>query len=802
MSYTHKQETIPYEAIANVPVLNIKEVLLKYLHYLWLFLLCLTLALFGAWLYLRYTPAKYNVSATMLIRTDNNRGGSGGENAFSDLLLFREGINKQNEIQILQSRSMMARVVKALDLQSSYYVIGNVKTTNIYKDAPFVVKFVPPFTGRQAFKLKIQFVDHQHFRLGESPKVYTFGEVIPVPSGKVQIFPKESIYSDFSYKDYIYQWRPLEQAAMLTRVGLQVKPVDDRSNMLQLNYVTENANLGADVVNTLMYEYNKAAVEDKNEINRKILAFIDDRLGLVEHQLDSVEREMQQYRSSKGVINLEAQSQLYFSSAGEMAQSIREQQIQLQVVGLLEDYLSNPANQKSLVPSTLGITDPTLLALTETYNKLVMDRDHQLQTGATLNNPDVLNLDKNIEEARQKLLRSLANIKKAYEQALHTLERQNRELQGEIASIPSKEQQSRERARQQEIKQNLYLYLLQKKEESAIAQASTIANARVVDEALNTANQISPNRTRVHTMAVVLGLLVPILIIYIIDLFNDKVTTKADIVKAVQAPIIAEVGHSDEEGILVFPQKTRTVIVEQLRILRSNLEFMLGEKSDKPVIMVTSSFSGEGKSFISTNLGAALAITGKRAVILEFDMRRPKILTGLGLPKGSGISNYLVGAASLEQLPKPVQQVENLYVIPCGPIPPNPAEILLTSKIGALFDWLRKEFDAIIVDTAPVGLVSDSITLGKYADMTLYVVRQRYTYKKQLNYINELYHQKKLPNLALLVNDVVTHGAQGYYGYGAGMYGYGYGYGADSGYFENGQSKTWFSKRKKNKRLG
>jgi len=791
MNSTDKQGTNPYEVMENVPVLNIKELLFKYLHYLWLFILVIALALIGAWLYLRYTPPKFNVTATMLIRSDNPRGGN-GENAFADLMLYKENINKQNEIQILQSRTLMARVVKALDLQSSYYVVGNVKTTNIYRESPFTVQIIPPFNDQRPIHLEIHFTGPGKFRIGEAPKEYVFGEIFTLNNTKFRLVGRESIYSDLSYKDYIYRYLPLEQAAIDIRSALQIKPADDRSSMLQLNYITENPRLGADIINTLMQEYNEAAVEDKNEINRKILSFIDDRLRYVETQLDSVERDMQQYRTSQQVINLEAQSELYLNNAGSMTQKIRDQHIQLQVVELLENYLSQSGNSRQLVPSTLGISDPTLLQLTEAYNSLLIERNTQLQTGVTENSFVIKNIDKNLEEARQKLLRGLANVKRAYQQALNTLERENKELQRQIASIPAKEQQSRERARQQEIKQGLYLYLLQKKEESAIAQASTIANARVVDQALNSASQVSPNRSRVYTMAFFLGLLVPVLIIYIIDLLNDKVTVKADVVKATRAPIIGEVGHSNQASVLLFPQKSRTVIAEQLRILRSNLQFLVAEKAEKPVILVTSSFSGEGKSFISTNLGATIAIAGKRTVILEFDMRKPKILTGLGLNKGFGITNYLVGAATLEQLPKKVEQVENLYVISCGPVPPNPAELLLSPKIAELFDWLREEFDAVIIDSAPVGLVGDAITLGKFADMTLYVIRQRYTYKRQLSFINELFHQRKLPKMALLVNDVITKGSKGYYGYSSGSYSYGYGYGYGYGHANARYSEDYF----------
>lgn len=240
-----------------------------------------------------------------------------------------------------------------------------------------------------------------------------------------------------------------------------------------------------------------------------------------------------------------------------------------------------------------------------------------------------------------------------------------------------------------------------------------------------------------------------------------------------------------------------------MRILRSNLRFVLGDQFERPTILVTSSFSGEGKSFISTNLGATLAISGQKTVILELDLRKPKILVGLGLAKGHGLTNYLVGSAKLEELAKPVPHVDNLYVIPCGPVPPNPSEILLTPKFGQLFEWLKQNFDCIVIDTAPVGLVSDAFTLSQYADATIYVVRQRYTFKRQINFIDDLYRKHKLPKMGILVNDFVSEGTKGYYGYGAAKYGYGYGYGYGTGagygesyYVTDGKKKTLYRKIK------
>jgi capsular exopolysaccharide family len=772
---------------------NIKEILMRYLHYSWLFALGIAIALLVAWLYLRYTPPQYKISATMLIRNDGSRGNTGSD-VFSELSLYRESTNKQNEIEILKSRAMMMRVVDSLGLQYSYFVVGNVKTTNIYRESPFELEFLD--APSNSLSLDIHFKDRNSFSIGDNPKVYVMGEPVRYADFYFRLVPRETNYSEMSYRDYIVKWMPTQMAAMSLSRGLIVESME-LSSMLQLNYITENPRLGADIINTLMAEYNKAAIEDKNQINRNILAFINDRLILVDKQLDSVERDLQSYKTGKQVLDLPSQSNVYFNNMIETNETIRKQEINIGVIELLENYLNSPEHKLTLVPSTLGIQDGTLQILTDNYNKLIDDRTAQLQTGATVNSPAVKNIEEDIEQARIKLLQALANIKAATMNTIASLRSQNQNLNKELASIPLKERESREKLRQQESKQSLYLYLLQKKEESSIAEASTIANSRVLDHALPIQTRVSPMPARVYAIAVLAGVVIPVIIVYLITLLNDKVTTKSDILKSTETPIVGEIGHSQLKNMLLFPEKSRSVVAEQLRIVRTNLRFILGELFEKPVIMITSSFSGEGKSFISTNLGAVMALSGKRTVVLEFDLRKPKIITNLGLTKGQGLTNFLVGAAHMENLPQPVPQVDNLYVISSGPVPPNPAEILLSSRIDELFTWLRSQFEVIIIDTAPVGLVSDAVTLNQYANSTLYVIRQRYTFKRQLNFINDLYVQNKLNRMGLIVNDVVSSGSASYYGYGGAHYGYGYGYGNGNGYYEEEKKEGLWTQWKK-----
>ena len=617
--------------------INPKEFLLKYLHYSWLFAICILLGLIGAWLYLRYTKPMYNVSSTLLIRNDNERRGGAisSQDMFSDMGLFQSTTNKQNEMLILSSRTMMERVVKNMGLQKKYSVIANVKTTDIYPDYPLELIVLHLADSSQPFSVHVHVSkDWSTFTIGESKQQYAVGQDIVLPRATFRIEPRPSSYRDLEYREFVLQWLPLMSAANYYKSGLVVNSANELSNVLSLSYVHENPLLASGILNELMKQYNEAGIEDKNEMNRKILTFINDRLYLVENQLDSVEGNLQRFRTSRDIINMPVQSELYFSNLNQLTENIRQQEIQLRVAALLEDYISKPENKLALVPSTLGLTDQTLIELVAAYNKLVRDRLAEIQTGATINNPIVKNVEQNIEEARVKMLQNLTNIKQVYVNNIRALNEQNNSLKKQITSIPEKEAQATEKARQQEIKRNLYLFLMQKREESEIAQASTIASSRILDIALPNLNLVSPIPSRIYSIALLIGFILPVLIIYLRDLMNDKVITRGEIIKGTNAPLLGEVGHSENEKVLLFPDNSRTIVAEQLRILRSNLRFVLGDQFDRPTILVTSSFSGEGKSFISTNLSATLAISGQKTVILELDLRKPKILVALGLAKG------------------------------------------------------------------------------------------------------------------------------------------------------------------------
>jgi capsular exopolysaccharide synthesis family protein len=773
-----------------------KELIFRYMHFLPLVILSISVALIGAYIKLRYSTPIYSISGKLLVSSQSPYGGGGGGDKFDDIFMMQQRVDKLNdEIEIIKSRNMAARVIRSLGMQKQVYSVGKIRTSIIYPGAvPFNFEILSITDTAAGFSLGITFINDTQFRLNEQPKKHFYNETINLPNVSFRITSNGNDRHIFASNDYLVAWNPAEKIAPGLSASINVGRVNEATNVLNLSYTTENPQLGVDVVNRYMREYQVANMEDKKQIAARTLEFIDEQLDTVFLELGGVEKNLQKYREKNKVYSPEAQTQIFLDEYSKGNKDQAEMQVKLKVTDYLISYLSDEKNRHNVIPSTLGIEEPALLQQVTELNKLQLERETALKNTPG-NNPRIINMESAIEKLRLDMVETLKNVRHTQVLAIEELSGKRSETSRAISSIPSKEKQLLEVTRQQNILQELYQYLLQKKLETAIASASTISNIKVLEPALSSGAPISPNRKGMYIIAVFIGLALPVGIIFLLEFLDDKVKGKNDVQQGTDAPILGEIGHADGgEGALVVTRNNRKIVAEQFRMVRSNLQYII-PKVEKPVLLVTSSFSGEGKSFISTNLGSVLAISGKRTVILEFDIRKPKIMKGLGLNERKGITNYIVGSAGFNEIIHQVPDVENLFVISCGPVPPNPAEMLLHRRVDELFQELRKQFDAIIIDSAPVGLVSDAMSLGRYADGTIYIVRHKYTLKKQLQMIDDIYRQSKLPHVAIVINDINSRGGYGgYYGYGS--YGYGYGYGVNgngSGYFDSGTSdkKRW-----------
>jgi tyrosine-protein kinase Etk/Wzc len=489
------------------------------------------------------------------------------------------------------------------------------------------------------------------------------------------------------------------------------------------------------------------------------------------------------YQRRYNLIDAENQAGSYFEVITEADKVVNEQTMQYSIAEMIDGYLADKRNaySKVVVPSTLGLEDPTLNGLVESYNKAQIERRSLLEANIPQGNPAVVELEANIEQVRTSIQENLRVIKNAMQSAIARVRTRSDIGQSQLQAMPEKVKELAEIRAQIETYQGLYKILQEKREETAISQAAIVSSSSILDIAYPNTTPISPKKRNILIMAVVAGVFIPALIIFLGEVLNDKISSRFDVERLTRAPILGEIGHSYADEVLVVSKTTRSMVAEQFRIIRSNLQYVL-HKKEKWTILVTSSFSGEGKSYVSLNMGAVMALSGKKTIVLEFDIRKPKVLSGLGMPKGPGITNFLLGKGELSEFIRPVPGRDNFFVLGCGPVPPNPSELLLDPRVTEMFEWLHANFDVVIIDTAPVGMVSDAMTLGRFADCTLYLARQGHTFKKQIALIEEFYRDKKLPMVSVIINDVKLKPGYGYYGYG--RYGYGYGYGYSSYYDE------------------
>ncbi len=777
-----------------------REMLMRYVHFLPWFLLSVAVALTLAFLNLRYSSRVYNVTGNLLIKDPNPYASAGG-GKFDDIFFGQPDRSLNDEMQIIHSRTMAKRVVKKLELQTMYFAEGKVRSSMIYKnESPFALDILQLKDTTRGFTLSINVKDDNSFTIGKNTQTIIFGQVFEIAVGSFRLNRTNDILSVFASKSFTINWLPEEKRAIQLLGGLKLGLSGDASNILSLTFETENPRSGVDIVNTFMDEYKKAGFEENKDVAKGALDFINDQLDSIRSKLGGVETDLRKFREKNKIYNPEQQSTIVFGEVSEMENRITDQAVKLKLVDFLVNYLNDDRNLYRLGMSTLGLEEPILVAQIGEFNKLQVQRETLLKTTLP-GNPMIGDLEAGIIKLKGDILSNLNSIRQTNLAILNDMTSKSRKASDEIALIPDKEQRLLDKTRNQKIFEELFSYLLQKKLETSIGSASTMPNSRVIETALASGVPVKPNARTIYLTAFLLGLAIPAGIIFLIEFLNDKVRSREDIEKATSAPILGEIGHAHDKQTLIVTKASRKFIAEQFRIIRTNLQYVL-PKTDKPVILVTSSFSGEGKSFISVNIGAAIALTGKKTVVLEFDIRKPKISQNLKLEQKTGISNYIIGKSDFRDLAVAVPNVDNLFVVPCGPIPPNPAELLLSERLDQLFAELKRSFDVVIIDTAPVGLVSDAITLGKFADITLYILRHNYTFKKQLRMIDELYVQKRLPKLALIINDIDVQRGYGNYhslgGYGTG-YGYGYGYGnGNTGYYEpESAGKNWIGKIKR-----
>jgi tyrosine-protein kinase Etk/Wzc len=738
-----------------------------------------------ATLYLRYAVPIYNATATILVRDEKKGGVQSQLSAFSDLgLMAGVKSNVDNEIEVIRSRSIIGGAVKKLGFNISYTSIGRVKTIEQYEKKPVEFSFYDTsenfYNKRKSFILN--FIDDTTFELiaDEVNNLgrFKYGAIINLDDSKLVINKNAGTFHAYS-KEFplAVQVHRINDVIDSFRGRLSVVSISKNSSVVSLSINDPVKQKAEDFLNTLIAVYNEDAISDKKFISENTLSFIQGRLKIITSELGDVEKDAEVFKKSNQVTDINTQAGIYLNNSVDFSKNLIETETQIKVVLDMISYVK-AKGKWDLVPNNLiSNADGKDVAnfITE-YNDLIIQRNRIVKDG-TQNNSIVINLEQKIEDLNANITSSLLRTLSALRIRKANLDKQDDIIKGRISKLPTQEREFRILARQQQIKESLYLYLLQKREETAISLAVTEPISKIVDQAFSSDYPVSPRRNIVYLIAIMFGMLVPFSIIYIRHLFDNKIKSRQDLEGKLSAPYLGDIPRSESHEEIINTN-SKSSSAEAIRIVRTNLEFMTTKipESQCRTIFVTSTIPKEGKTFVAINLASTIALSGKKVLLIGLDIRNPKIDRYVQLPS-QGLTNYLSKAnEDIDNYIVKFENFESFYVLPSGVVPPNPVDLLMNGNIDTMFEKLKQEYDYIIVDTAPVSLVTDTMLVAKNADIFIYVIRANFIDKRLIKMIEAFYRQKRLPNMAVLLND--TEWRKPYtYGYGAYGYGYGYGYG-------------------------
>ncbi len=767
--------------------LDIKLIIQKALKYWYLFILLLPLSLAGAYLYLRYTPPMYDASLLLLIKDEESSGQLNEEAAFAEIGFGNQKRNLKNELLILKSTPLMLRVVEALDLQNNYINLASTTKENLYKKSPVrILDWQPEQEGGElyaelyadkmgGFRLTTEIGENQIERRGE------FGRELILPNGRLILSRTESNGVEFPVGIAIISKKAM--ARMLAN-SLIVEEADKESSILLLSIRDVSAERARDILTELAAVYNESTIEEENQVYGNTIDLINERVQLIAGELSEAEQEVEAYKRRFNMVELSAEGSLLMKEVATYNKEISSTEVQLEILNSIEDFLARNQNKFEFVPTNMAINNLTLANQLSSFNELLAERE-RLKSDLGASHPDLLLAQKQIQNLRQTIIDNIRSIKTDLVITRNASQAQRDNMESRLHSLPRRERELIEIERRKNIKENLYLYLLQKREESAISLAVTVAKGKVVEPAEAPSLPASPNQMQIWVIAAFLGLTLPAGIIVLTETLNDKLQYEDDLTKLASVPVIGAIGRKREKGPIAVKENSRTPVAEMFRLLRTNLAYAAPGKQLQ-CLLVTSSGSGEGKSFIALNLGMTLAFTGKRVLILELDLRRPKQEIYSRMENtGKGVVNFLIdNTLPSSQIIRNSGLHPNLDLISSGPTPPNPSELILSPRLRELAFELKEKYDYILMDAPPVGLVADALQLKDLAEATMYVVRIGLTRKGQLQIIEDIAQKGKLPNPFIVVNAVPMN-KKYYYGYGYGYnYSYGYGYAHDSkGYY-------------------
>ncbi len=778
---------------------NLYAIIFKYLVYWPWFLVSVLVCVLGTFVYLRYQVPVYNVKSAVLIKEKDKRSPYNSPlSAIQDLGMMSITNNFDNELEILKSQTLVKKVVSDLELYISHAQANTFSyDTPLYGNTPIKVYLTPEDADKlnSGVSIKMDYdgknnlaVSMEYAFQNEKKQVTASFAALPAAlSTEVGVFT-------FTPDTTIVLEKPVSLFARVSSLrscaeaycsSMSVSPTSKTTTIAQINVVTTVKQRAVDFINHLVKVYNEDANNEKNEIAQKTAEFIDERISIINNELGSTEDELASFKQRSGLTDLTSDAQMALQENSRYAQQLAKNATQINLVQDLQKYINDPQNQNEAIPANIGLEDHTLNTVIGQYNNLVVELKRLLRTSSE-NNPAVINMKSSIEAMRTNIQTTVVSVLRGLQITQKDLEREANKFVARISNAPSHEKQFMTIQRQQEIKATLYIMLLQKREENAVTLAATASNGRIIETPIADKYPVAPRKKIYLLAALVLGLAIPVGIIYLIDLMKYKIENRGDVEKLTTVPVVGEIptnkGAKVGTGSIAVRENKNNIMEETFRTIRTNILFML--EKDQKVILFSSTQPGEGKSFVAANFATSLAYLGKKVVVVGMDIRKPGLNKAFGLNlHAKGITNYLSDPdhVNLLDMIQKSPYSDNLDILLGGTVPPNPTELVARPILDKAIEQLKSIYDYVILDTAPIGMVTDTAIIGRVADMCVYVCRADVTPKASYQFINLLQKNNTFPKLATVINGIDMSKRKNSYGYGYGRK-YGYGYGKQYGY--------------------
>lgn len=749
------------------------------------FLISILFFAIGALLYIRFTLPVYEATTSVLIKDSKNTSKD-----IEDILtgdLFGNTKNIATEIGILQSRSVLEETINELNLGIRFFSKNELLNFPLYKTTPFVVKVLRITDGiydeefrltridSSRFKLEIDADNHFLYNYNYSG-IHIYGEEIKTPYFTLMVTRNDLAFTVSQDEKYFFTVNSMKKLLAYYNEIMKVEPLNKDATIVQITVLDKIPERATDFLNTLGKVYINRDVQDKSSVAALTLKFVDEQLEEISKTLNTTELELQKFKEQKGTVDLSEESKAYLEKVTSVDEDRVRAEIDLRSLDYLYDYVSGNKDVETLSPSSIGNPDPLLVELISRLKELQSKRK-SLIYGSSTQSPAIKIIDEQIEQTKRDLVENINSIRNMIRSNLQGLIKQLTAYENSIRKIPNIERELLAIQRNFTVNENIYLYLLQKKAETGIAKATAVSDNKVLDDASINEIPVIPDKKAVIIIALILALILPLVIILLQGYIKNTISNREDIEKLTQIPIIGVVGHLSKGERLIVATKPKSSIAEAFRSIRANLMFF-GLADQHKIVLITSSVGGEGKSFSTLNLATVLSLQHHRVIIVGMDLRKPQLIQDLGVENNDGVSTFLIGKTTLEKVIQKTN-IEGLDIIPSGPIPPNPAELLSKKETLTLLDSLRSKYDYIIIDTPPVGIVSDAMMLMNYADINVFILRENYSKKDYIKTINNYYSQGKVKNLCILLNDAGNNQ----------RYGYGYGY-----YEEEQKKRNWFKR--------